>query len=68
MHKMKISSLLYTYLIELLRLSLGGAGDPVESLWCINNRAWVKLARWDPKDSTLSASHKPIPEIEKKKK
>lgn len=47
--------------MELLLFSLGGAGDPVESLWCIRRRACVKLARCEPKDSTLSASHKPMP-------
>lgn len=48
--------------MELLLLSRGGAGDPVESLWCIKSRACVKLALWDPNDSTLSASQSPIPE------
>ena len=55
-------SCVVTHLIELLLFSRGGAGDPVESLWCIKSRAWVKLALWDPNDSTLSASQSPIPE------
>lgn len=50
-----------SHLMELLLFNLGGAGDPVESLWCIRRRACVKLARCEPNDSTLSASHKPIP-------